>query len=98
MVHVFVRHKVNDFGRWKEVFDSSYEMRHRAGEISARMFLSRVDPGSLELLCEWDSLDHAQSFFDDPRLKTAMQQAGVVGAPEIEFMEEIHLLRRTYAD
>ena len=98
MVHVFIRHKVNDFGRWKEVFDSSFDLRRQNGELSARMFLSRVDPGRLELLCEWDTLDHARNFFDQPTLKAAMQQAGVVGAPEIEYMEEIHLLRRTYAD
>ena len=98
MVHVFIRHKVADFNRWKAVFDSAYEMRRSGGELSARMFLSQGDPGKLELLCEWDTLDRARQFFEQPVLKSAMQQAGVVGVPEVEFMEEIHLLRRTHAD
>jgi hypothetical protein len=43
-------------------------------------------------------LDRAKSFFDRPELKAAMQQAGVVGSPDIEFMEELHVYHRTYAD
>lgn len=98
MVHVFVRHKVSDFNQWKTVFDSAYEMRKAAGELSARMFCSQAEPRELNLLCEWDSLEHAQRFFEEPRLKSAMQQAGVVGAPQIEYMEEVHIVHRTYAD
>ncbi len=98
MVHVFIRHKVADFNQWKHVFDSALEMRKAGGELSARMFRSRVQPDQLELLCEWDTLDKARQFFDQPTLKSAMQSAGVVGAPDIEFMEEIHIVHRTYAD
>jgi quinol monooxygenase YgiN len=98
MVYVFVRHKVSDLNHWKAVFDGASQMRKAAGELSARMFRSRLDPAELNLLCEWDSLDRAKSFFDRPELKAAMQQAGVVGSPDIEFMEELHVYHRTYAD
>lgn len=98
MVHVFVRHKVSDMNHWKAIFDSAYHMRKAGGELSARMFRSRVDPAELNLLCEWDSLERARKFFEQPELKAAMEQAGVVGAPDIEYMEEIHVYHRTYAD
>jgi len=40
----------------------------------------------------------ARSFFQSDRLKNGMQQAGVVGTPEIVFLDEVRSLRRTAAD
>ncbi len=98
MVHVLVRHKVNDVSHWMSVFESAHDMRRAAGELSARMFRSPLDPVELNLLCEWDDLEKAKAFFGQPALQAAMRQAGVVGTPEIEFLEEIHIVHRTAAD
>jgi heme-degrading monooxygenase HmoA len=73
-------------------------MRRAAGEVSARMFRCPDQPQEVDLLCEWESLDRARKFFQAPALKSAMRQAGVLGRPDIEFMEEIHIVHRTSAD
>ena len=98
MVHVLVRHKVSDFNHWMSVFDSAHDMRKAGGELTARMFRTPDQPQELNLLCEWESLDQARRFFQAADLKNAMRQAGVVGRPEIEYMEEIHIVHRTSAD
>ncbi len=98
MVNVMVRHKVADFARWKQVFDAHFGIRHGAGELSCRMFHNHENPADLTLFFEWETLEKARSFFASERLRNGMQEAGVLGAAEITFLDEIKSLRRTAAD
>ncbi len=41
MVHVLVHHKVADYNRWKEAFDSHLNTRKRAGEPGLPGFHNR---------------------------------------------------------
>jgi heme-degrading monooxygenase HmoA len=88
MAYMFIRSTVQDYEAWKSVFDSMSDLRRRNGEKSYRIL--RQDNGSNELvaLFEWDSLDNARSYAASPELKEAMQRAGVIGKPEILFLEE----------
>jgi hypothetical protein len=88
MVYMLVRHSVKDSEAWKSVFDSVGDLRRRNGETSYQIL--RQDNGSKELvaLFAWDSLDNARRYAASPELKEAMERAGVVGKPEILFLEE----------
>jgi quinol monooxygenase YgiN len=98
MVHVLVRHKVSDFTRWKELFDSALNARMHAGELGFRLFQSVTDPRDVTLLLDWDSVEHARQFMGSDDLKTKMQAAGVVGTPEVQYLEDVRAVRRTSAD
>jgi quinol monooxygenase YgiN len=98
MVHVLVRHKVADFARWKELFDSHLNARMRAGELGFHLFQSVNDPRDVTLLLDWDSVEHARQFMGSDELKAKMEQAGVVGAPDVQFLEDVRAVRRTSAD
>jgi heme-degrading monooxygenase HmoA len=98
MVHVMVRHKVADFIRWKEAFDGHLSARKAAGEVSHRVLLSVDDPREVTILLDWDSLDRARKFAKSDDLKEKMQQSGVVGDPEVRFLEDAHTVRRSAAD
>jgi heme-degrading monooxygenase HmoA len=98
MVIVLVRHKVADFKRWKQEFDGHFGLRHGAGELSCRMFHSHENPNDLTLFFEWETLEMARAFFASDALKKGMQQSGVTGTPEVQFLDEIRSLRRTAAD
>jgi hypothetical protein len=37
---------------------------------------------------KWNSMENAQKFAHSPELKAAMEKAGVVGAPNIHFLNE----------
>jgi len=98
MVNVLVRHKVSDFTRWKLVFDERFGARHAAGELNHRIFHNHDDASDLTLFFTWETLDLARAFFASDQLKSGMQQAGVIGKPEIVFLDEMRSLRRTAAD
>jgi quinol monooxygenase YgiN len=98
MVHVLVHHKVSDFNRWKESFDSHLSTRMRAGELGYRLFQSVDDPRDVTLLLDWDSAEHARQFMGSEELRDRMQQAGVVGTPDVQYIQDVQAVRRTAAD
>jgi heme-degrading monooxygenase HmoA len=98
MVHVIVRHKVADYGRWKEAFDAHLGKRKAAGEVGHRVLLSVDDPHEVTLVLDWDSLERARSFAGSADLKQAMQGAGVVGDPDFRFLQDAYTVRRSAAD
>ena len=98
MIHVIIRHKVADYGRWKEVFDAHLNTRKANGEIAHRLLLSVEDPRDVTLVMDWDGLERARRFAGSDELKQAMQKAGVVGEPEIRFLEDAFTARRSSAD
>jgi quinol monooxygenase YgiN len=98
MIHLIVRHKVADFGRWKEVFDSNLNTRKANGEIAYQLFVSVEDPLDVTLVMDWDGLERARSFTQSDDLKQTMQKAGVVGEPEVQFVRDALRVRRSAAD
>jgi len=98
MVHVLIRHKVADYNRWKEAFDSHLNVRKRAGETGFRLFHNADDPRDITLLLDWPTVEEARKFMNSDELRKAMAGAGVVGAPEIQYLEDARSVHRTAAD
>ena len=93
MPYMLVRHKVDDYAKWKPVFDDHGDFRKANGEKSYQIFRPKGDPNdepnNLIILFEWDSLDNAKKFAQSESLWEAMKKAGVIGQPHIHFLEEI---------
>lgn len=98
MIHILIRHKVADFGRWKEAFDAHHAVRKTNGELNHRLFVSADDPRDVTMVLDWDNLERARSFAQSEGLKQAMQAAGVVGEPELRFLHDAVTIRRSAAD
>jgi quinol monooxygenase YgiN len=88
MAYMYARHTVKDYDAWKSVFDSVSGLRQQNGERSYQILRQGNGSGELILLFEWDSLENAQRYAASPELKEAMERAGVIGKPEILFLEE----------
>ncbi len=88
MTHILVNHKVQDYAKWKVVFDNFANVRRSSGEKSFRILHPVDDSNDLTLLFEWDSMKNAKTFMASPELKGAMQQAGVVEEPKVQFLDE----------
>jgi antibiotic biosynthesis monooxygenase (ABM) superfamily enzyme len=88
MAYMFVRHSVQDYEAWKSVFESVSDLRRRNGEESYQILREGNGSSELVALFQWDNLDNARRYAASPELKEAMQRAGVVGKPEILFLEE----------
>jgi heme-degrading monooxygenase HmoA len=88
MAHILVHHKVEDYNKFKTAFDGHSAFRSQNGSKGGKVFQSAGNPNDLFILLEWDSLENAQKFAQTDNLKQAMQSAGVVGMPEVYFVEE----------
>jgi hypothetical protein len=98
MVHILIRHKVADYSRWKEVFDSHLTARRRAGELDCHLFHNVEDPHELVLLLDWQTIEEARKFMTSDDLRKRMQDAGVQGTPEIQYLEDARSVHRSAAD
>lgn len=84
-----VRHQVEDYDKWKAVFDKGGSMRKEAGSAGYWILQAAGDPLNLTIFMEWDSHDNARTFAESPDLKEAMERAGITGPPEIAYFEEV---------
>ena len=83
MVRIFVRHIVNDYQVWREVYDSFEEGRVRLGIKAHEVFQSLNDPVDITLWHDVDSVETARAFLDSDKLREAMKKGGVVGTPTV---------------
>jgi hypothetical protein len=98
MINVLIHHEVADYVAWKAVFDSSLDWRQKHGERGCRIFRSAGNVNDLTLLFDWESLETARAFIASDELKARMAGAGVKGEPQVEFVIEVHSVRRSAAD
>ena len=88
MPYVLVRSKIEDYAKWKPVFDERASFRKSSGSTGENVFRNADNPNELLVLLEWDNLDKARQFAQSPELREAMQRAGVVDKPDIYFLEK----------
>ncbi len=87
MPYLLIRHTVEDYDRWKPVFDEHAPMRQAAGSKGGYLFRSADNPNEVVAIMEMEDLDRARQFVASDDLRQAMQKAGVTGPPEILFLE-----------
>lgn len=88
MAHLLTLFTVEDYAKWKTVFDEHAPMRKAHGSQGGRRFRNADNPSEIIVLLEWDDVEKAREFAGSEDLREAMQQAGVVGRPETRLMEE----------
>jgi uncharacterized protein (DUF1330 family) len=92
MTYLNVRHNVKNFGTWKTAFESDAGRRRAEGSKSAQLFHDSEHPNSVSVLMEFETADKARKFANDPALKEAMERAGVLGNPEITYLDLVQRL------
>ena len=89
MTHVLVHHQVADYAKWKIIYDEHAATRKAGGSKGARLLRNANDPNDLVVITEWNSMEDAQAFAQSPDLRETMQRAGVMGMPEVMFLEDV---------
>ena len=85
---LIVTHKVEDFERWKPVFDSTIGMKNRHGWKRSSIYTADGDRNNVMVAEEFATMEGAKAFASSPELRAAMGKAGVVGAPDIRFVNQ----------
>lgn len=89
MPYILVRHTVEDFAKWKSVYDEHASMRAEHGAKQGQAFRNSEKDNEVIVLIEWDSLENARKFAESDEIKQAMQKGGVTGQPEIFYLNEV---------
>lgn len=91
MPYVITRTKLKDFATWKSAFSSPEGKANRkaAGAKWWQVFRSKDNPNTVMILFEWDNLDNARKYYQDPKWREMQPQIGVIEEPNIHFLEEV---------
>ncbi len=89
MATLFVRHNVNDFGQWKQAYDAFDAERQSMGVTGHGVYQADGNPNDVTIYHEFNSMDAAKAFADNPRLREVMQSGGVQGAPNVWFANRV---------
>ncbi|MCI4406050.1 MAG: antibiotic biosynthesis monooxygenase [Sulfuricurvum sp.] len=87
MPYVLIIHEVEDYQKWKTIFDQAAEIRKHAGEISYQLLSYEKEPDTIVHFSQWSSLSNARQFFESPALVEIRKNAGVK-APQFIYLEE----------
>lgn len=88
MILMLCRNRVNDFDRWKSVFDSHADLHQQAG-LKLRHVWREIDGGdNVCFLFEVRYVEMARAFISAPEAGEAAKASGVVEG-EYYFVEEI---------
>ena len=89
MTAILVRHKVQDYAKWRSCFDGLDSFHKEKGVKSAQVLRSVDNPNEVIVITEFENVDMAHKFGQLPGLKDAMQKAGVVDQPSIYFLDKV---------
>ena len=86
MAFMFTRARVTDFNTWKPAYDAHQPARSNAGLTEKYLLRNADDPNEIFILFEAQDLDRAKTFAASADLRERMQESGVVGKPDIYFL------------
>lgn len=93
MSRFLVIHTVEDYDKWKPIFDEHAAVRKEFGGRGATLYRNADNPNNIIVLWEWESAEKAREFAQSDSLREAMQRAGVVGAPTVIFLDEVEKVK-----
>ena len=86
---MIVKHKVADYARWKPGYDA-HDSARLANGLHSYVIARGVEDSNMVLVgMIMDDADKAKAMAADPGLKDVMKKAGVVGAPEIDYLHSV---------
>ncbi|OEC85174.1 MULTISPECIES: hypothetical protein [Methanobacterium] len=88
MANVLVKIRVENYDKWKSMFDKFVDDRKSKGSKGVTIFRDTEDPNLVIILLKWDELNSARKFYE-PRISKKIPQKGGVIEEEIYFFNEI---------
>jgi quinol monooxygenase YgiN len=88
MPTMIVKHRVEDFKKWKAVFDEMEQTRREYGFTGHDLYRDAADPNKITIINHLKNLDQAKAYGSSETLRSAMARAGVQGAPEILLLND----------
>ena len=87
MAWIHVRHRVQDYNKWKEVYDKTAGYKRHEGWKRYRVYQVSGDRQDLIVMEQFATLEQARAYVSSQFLLDAFEQEGVVGQPEILLLD-----------
>lgn len=84
---MLVRANVKDFADWKAGYDAHKHARDAAGLTEKYLLQEADEPNKVTMLFEAEDLERAKEFSNSEDLIEEMEKSGVVGKPDVYFLE-----------
>ena len=87
MIYLNVRHTAADYAKWRVGFDAHETARRAAGATGVQqVYRDMENPNAITVIVEWDSAEKARKFIQDPAMREVFEKVGVIGVPEVRFL------------
>ncbi len=87
MPYILVRHKVEDYAKWKSLFDEHGAARKASGSKGGYLLRNIDDPNEVVIFVEMDDLEKARQFVQSEDLRQAMERGGLADQPDVYFLD-----------
>lgn len=84
---IIVTHTVEDYDRWRVAYDGFDGFRKQSGIIGHAVNQELGNPNRVTIYHQANNMDSLRAFLDSPELKETMPSAGVIGAPDVKFVQ-----------
>jgi heme-degrading monooxygenase HmoA len=93
MPYSLAKLKIEDYAKWKPVFDQISAARKASGGAkSGILFQDTENPNDVIILIEWDNLENARKFIQSEDVKKALKKSGTVKS-DFYFLNEVEQLK-----
>jgi Zn-dependent oligopeptidase len=89
MATMFIRHAVSDYKAWRKIYDDFAPLQKAKGVTGQAVYQLADNPNDITVTHDFATVEAAQAFVKSDELKKTMQNAGVIGAPEIWFTNKV---------
>ncbi|MEM7526398.1 MAG: cyclase [Pseudomonadota bacterium] len=89
MVRLFIRHKVRDFDFWLKAYSSTPKFREEGGVVAHSVHRSISTPDDVTVVHDFEDVEKARAFAQNPALGEIMVKIGVQGEVAIWLTETI---------
>jgi len=84
---IIVTHRVESYETWRASFDDFDDHRKQSGIVGHAVNQELGNPNQVVVYHQANDLATLRSFVDSTELKERMQRAGVIGTPNIQFVQ-----------
>lgn len=89
MAYLYVRQRVADFDHWYKIFKSHAQAQREAGLKNLQLLRDVADQNIIVCIFEVENLEKARAFTEAPEASIAQKESGIIGEPEVLFLEEV---------
>lgn len=87
MAIAILSHRVMEYDSWKKIYDADLPRRNAAGLTEITVGQRSGDPGMVYMIFDVKNILALEKMVSDRDLQHVMQQAGVIGEPDLVIIE-----------